>query len=403
MTSDSEEVGYIEDETPEYENEGSFYFVDQAIDKLDLERSSGESPVRKLTRLILIDAIRKDASHIYIEKIGGVKYEFDGFVRTVMKPSSKLHTMVGDELRYIFGLLEEKELPLTFWQRFKGIIPKTEFVPIKDFSHGQIVTTRFNYQNSDCLGVLNHFNVNLSTMKLGDSEAYHVEFFGKFPEFNWQRLDGFVSKPGLYVISSPFNQGKTTTAYCMFSKFNIASTVKISLEEKASYTLGDDTRVLIAPEDPEYEQTLKGIRNYQPRQLLFDDVRHSRTLEEALYYACGGASVLVVVPARDISTSLTYLERLGVSRKELVANLRGVFSQRLIRKVNEEEDRGREPYSGVALVSQRIGISEIEGYKEDIIDGNFSEMDLPSFSSLVGKLVEEGITNENEANRVGYD
>jgi type II secretory ATPase GspE/PulE/Tfp pilus assembly ATPase PilB-like protein len=388
------EQGFIEIEEMEDPT-----FDSQTINRLDLEQSLREPPIRKLAKLIIYDAAQKDASHVYIEK-DGVKYEIDGSVSTQINPPKRLHTAVGEELKYIFGLMEEREIPLTFWQRFRGIVPKTKLVCKKDFPNGQIANTRMRYMRQD--QNLGDVNLNFSTTRLGETEAYHIELFEKFPRLHWKGLEEFILQPGLYIISSPINQGKTTTAYYMFAE-DVSSTVRVSLEEKMSYPLGDNTRILITPEDPEYEQTLRGIRSYQPRVLLFDDVRENRTLKEALYHASIGAKVFIVVPAKDIPMSLTYLERLGVSRRQIVENLKGAFSQRLVRKLNSEEYRERQPYKGLLLVSQRLEASKIEKYRSEIIEGDFSKLALPSFSKWVEKLVTDKITNEAEIYRAGYD
>lgn len=395
MNSNSGSIGFIEDELFESEEEGYYLEDEMGLVEADLEKSSGEAPIKKLTKLILIDAIRKGASHIYIEKERGVKYELDGYVHHVMNPPEKLHNAIGNELKRIFGIIEEKEVPLNLWQKYKRISPKTELVPIKDFSFGQIANTRLYCSRSDV------YNLNFSLTKLGNTEAYQIELFGRFPQLHFQDLDKFVSQPGLYIISSPFNQGKTTTAHYVFSNNNVDSNVKVSLEEKASYPLGDSTRVIVSPEDLEYEQTLRGIRNYHPRLLFFDDVRDKRTLEESIYYASNGTSVLVTVLSKDIPGSLRYLSSLGVSNNDIIQNLKGAISQRLVRILGD--DQKKYPYKGISLVAQKINASEIDNYKREIIEGDFSKIPLPSFSNLVGKLLEKGITDEKETNRIGYN
>ena len=63
--------------------------VDEDINVLDLEKSAGEAPVVKLVNLILLDAIRKNASDIHIEpyeKQLRIRYRIDGVLYEVMKP-----------------------------------------------------------------------------------------------------------------------------------------------------------------------------------------------------------------------------------------------------------------------------------------------------------------------------
>ena len=70
---------------------------EEDINVLDLEKSAGEAPVVKLVNLILIDAIRKNASDIHVEpyeKQLRIRYRIDGILYEVMKPPVKLKAAI---------------------------------------------------------------------------------------------------------------------------------------------------------------------------------------------------------------------------------------------------------------------------------------------------------------------
>ena len=99
---DEEDVDFSE----EYEED---------INVLDLEKSAGEAPVVKLVNLILIDAIRKNASDIHVEpyeKQLRIRYRIDGILYEVMKPPVKLKSAIISRLKIMSNLdIAERRLP----------------------------------------------------------------------------------------------------------------------------------------------------------------------------------------------------------------------------------------------------------------------------------------------------
>ena len=88
----------VEDEEFEYGDD-----VDEDINVLDLEKSAGEAPVVKLVNLILLDAIRKNASDIHIEPYERqlrIRYRIDGILYEVMKPPIKLKNAISLSCSY---------------------------------------------------------------------------------------------------------------------------------------------------------------------------------------------------------------------------------------------------------------------------------------------------------------
>ena len=70
---------------------------EEDINVLDLEKSAGDAPVVKLVNLILLDAIRKNASDIHVEpyeKSMRIRYRIDGVLYEVMKPPMKLKSFL---------------------------------------------------------------------------------------------------------------------------------------------------------------------------------------------------------------------------------------------------------------------------------------------------------------------
>jgi len=85
------------------------------MDVVDLEKSTEDAPVVKLVNLILIDAIKKNASDIHIEpyeKEFRVRYRIDGVLYEVMKPPLRLKNAITSRLKIMSDLdIAERRLP----------------------------------------------------------------------------------------------------------------------------------------------------------------------------------------------------------------------------------------------------------------------------------------------------
>ena len=99
-----------EDEEFEFEDD-----QEEDINVVDLEKSAGDAPVVKLVNLILLDAIRKNASDIHIEpyeKSMRIRYRIDGVLYEVMKPPIKLKNAIICRFKIMSNLdIAERRLP----------------------------------------------------------------------------------------------------------------------------------------------------------------------------------------------------------------------------------------------------------------------------------------------------
>src|SRR5215467_1291327 len=84
------------------ENEIEFGEDMEDVNSIDLEKMSQEAPVVKLCNLILINAIKKNASDIHIEpyeKSYRVRYRIDGVLYEEMHPPLKLRAAVTSRIK----------------------------------------------------------------------------------------------------------------------------------------------------------------------------------------------------------------------------------------------------------------------------------------------------------------
>ena len=192
-------------------------------DIVDLEQSSEEAPVVRLVNLILVDAIKKNASDIHVEpyeKSFRVRYRIDGVLYEIMNPPLKLKNALTSRLKIMAQLdIAERRLPQDGRIKIKmGGGPEMDFrVSVLPTLFGEKVVLR----------LLDKSNLQLDMTKLG---------------FETSQIDTFkdaIYKPyGMVLVTGPTGSGKTTTLYSALSDLNKTSENISTAEDPVEFNLG---------------------------------------------------------------------------------------------------------------------------------------------------------------------
>ena len=175
---------------------------------VDLEKSSEEAPVVRLVNLILVDAIKKNASDIHIEpyeKSFRVRYRIDGVLYEIMNPPLKLKNAITSRVKIMSALdIAERRLPQDGRIKIKlGGGKEMDFrVSVLPTLFGEKIVLR----------LLDKSNLQLDMTKLGF-----------FPE-QIETFKEAIYKPyGMVLVTGPTGSGKTTTLYSALSDLNKAT------------------------------------------------------------------------------------------------------------------------------------------------------------------------------------
>ena len=174
-------------------------------DIVDLEKSSEEAPVVRLVNLILIDAIKKNASDIHVEpyeKSFRVRYRVDGVLYEVMNPPLKLRNAITSRLKIMAQLdIAERRLPQDGRIKIKlGGGREMDFrVSVLPTLFGEKIVLR----------LLDKSNLQLDMTKLGFEQA-QIDTF----------KDAIYKPYGMVLVTGPTGSGKTNTLYSALSDLN---------------------------------------------------------------------------------------------------------------------------------------------------------------------------------------
>ena len=303
-----------EDEDFEFEDD-----ADEDINVLDLEKSAGDAPVVKLVNLILLDAIRKNASDIHVEpyeKQLRIRYRIDGVLYEVMKPPIKLKHAITSRLKIMSSLdIAERRLPQDGRIKMKmGRGKEMDFrVSVLPTLWGEKVVMR----------LLDKSNLQLDMTKLGFEEKVLADYKNE------------IYKPfGMVLITGPTGSGKTTTLYSTLSELNKSTTNICTAEDPIEFNLFGINQVQMHDDiGLNFASSLRSFLRQDPDVIMVGEIRDFETAEIAVKAALTGHMVLSTLHTNDAPSSVSRLLNMGVEPFLVASSVNLIGAQRLVRKL----------------------------------------------------------------------
>jgi type IV pilus assembly protein PilB len=195
---------------------------DAGFDVSELAEESEQGPIVRLCNMILVDAIKRDASDIHIEpyeKDFRVRYRIDGILYEVMKPPIQLKNAVVSRVKIMAKLdIAERRLPQD------GRI-KLKLGEGKEMDY-RVSCLPTLFGEKLVLRLLDKSNLQLDMTKLG---------FEPGPLANFKRM---IHMPyGMCLVTGPTGSGKTTTLYSALAELNQVSENISTAEDPVEFNL----------------------------------------------------------------------------------------------------------------------------------------------------------------------
>jgi type IV pilus assembly protein PilB len=292
---------------------------DQDLNVLDLEKSAGDAPVVKLVNLILLDAIRKNASDIHVEpyeKQLRIRYRIDGILYEVMKPPVKLRHAITSRLKIMSNLdIAERRLPQDGRIKMKlGRGKEMDFrVSVCPVLWGEKVVLR----------LLDKSNLQLDMTKLGFEEKILADF------------KECIHKPfGMILITGPTGSGKTTTLYSTLSELNKTTTNICTAEDPVEFNLFGINQVQMHDDiGLNFSAALRSFLRQDPDVIMVGEIRDFETAEIGVKAALTGHLVLSTLHTNDAPSSVSRLLNMGIEPFLVASAVNLIGAQRLVRKL----------------------------------------------------------------------
>ena len=289
-----------------------------------LEDMASEAPVIKLVRNLIVRAVEAQASDIHVEPREDcvqVRFRIDGILHVVETLSLAMRAAIGSRIKIMARLnIAERRLP--------------QDGRIKENVRGREIDLRIStmptmWGESIVMRILDRSSIELDFAKLGFAGPAYNDFEKLLAEPN-----------GIILVTGPTGSGKTTTLYTALRQLNSSERKIFTVEDPIEYHLIGINQIQVQPKiGLTFAHALRSILRQDPDIIMVGEIRDLETAQIAIQASLTGHLVLSTVHTNSAAATVTRLLDMGVEKYLLASCLKGVLSQRLVRKLCPACDR----------------------------------------------------------------
>lgn len=278
------------------------------------------APIIKLVNLLIMRAIKDNASDIHIEPDASM-------LRIRMRIDGVLH--------------EENQIPKILEA---AIVSRIKILANMDIAERRIPQDgRFQVKMGD-----HPIDLRISTiptifgenvvLRLLDPESSlllsGLESLG-FLESILETYRRLIYRPyGIILVTGPTGSGKTTTLYASLNTINSIEKNIITIEDPVEYQLPLVRQIQINPKAGiTFANGLRSILRQDPDVIMVGEIRDLETAEIAIQSALTGHLVFSTLHTNDAPGSITRLLDMGVEPFLVASSIIGIVAQRLVRTI----------------------------------------------------------------------
>jgi general secretion pathway protein E len=280
------------------------------------------SPVVRLVRSTLYDALKAGASDIHLETDARgltVKYRIDGVLSHIAHaPGIDVAEQAVSRIKIMAELdIAERRVPQD--GRFKVAM------------QGREVDVRVSIMPS----VFGEDAV----LRILDRQALSEELAGLTLEGlgytgpSLARIRKLAAEPyGMLLVTGPTGSGKTTTLYAAISEINHGRDKIVTIEDPVEYQLPGVLQIPVNEKKGlTFARGLRSILRHDPDKIMVGEIRDPETAQIAVQSALTGHLVFTTVHANNVFDVIGRFIHMGVDPYSFVSALNGIVAQRLLR------------------------------------------------------------------------
>ncbi len=289
---------------------------DQSLDEM-LQSAEG-APVIRMVNMILLEAIRKEASDIHLEPMEKrlrLRYRIDGALVEAPSPPKNLQAAVTSRIKIMSDMnIAERRIPQDGRFRIKALGKEVDLrVSLLPTVYGEKVVMRTLDKSS--------LMPNLAALKLDPVAEEAMQYA--------------ITQPhGIILVTGPTGSGKTTTLYSCLQELNQPDVNIITCEDPVEYQLGGINQVQMHESvGLTFASALRSILRQDPDIILVGEIRDGETAEIAVKAALTGHLVLSTLHTNDAAGAVTRMVDMGIEPFLLASSVVLAQAQRLYRKL----------------------------------------------------------------------
>lgn len=310
-----------------------------------VDNGAAEAPTIRFVNSVIERAITERASDIHLEPQEGemvVRMRIDGVLRRVFTVPANLQATVIARLKIMGGMnIAERKIPqdgrAMVTAKDKEIDLRISSIPT---IYGEKIVLRLLDKSS---GHINRKTIGLE----GEDEK------------KYDRL--LKNSSGVILIVGPTGSGKSTTMCAMIQELCNEQTNIMTLEDPVEYNIPGANQCQINEKTGmTFAVGLRSILRQDPDVISVGEIRDGETASIAVRAAITGHLVISTLHTNDAVSTISRLVDIGVEPYMISSALRGVVSQRLVRKICPH---CRKAYTPTEEEKRMVGIPE----NEDVI------------------------------------
>ena len=173
---------------------------------------------------------------------------------------------------------------------------------------------------------------------LNISEAMHdLDGLGFEKDILNQFEDMLIGGEGIVLVSGPTGSGKTTTLYSTLNKMDKPDVNIVTIEDPIEFDLDNINQAQVNRRSGvTFASALRAILRQDPDIIMVGEVRDEETVELAIRAALTGHLVFSTIHTNDSAAGFTRLLNWGLEPFLITSTVKGILSQRLVRKLCKE-------------------------------------------------------------------
>ena len=377
------------------------------------------APTVRLVNSIISRAVSENASDIHLEPGAEdlrVRMRIDGQMRNVLTVPKDLQSSVISRLKVMGGMdISERKIPQ---DGRANIAVKQKDVDLR------MSTLPTIYGEKLVIRLLDKSATLLDKKAIGmDGDDLK----------NYDELMQYQS--GVVLIVGPTGSGKSSTMYTMLRELNVEEVNIVTLEDPVEYDVPGINQVQINEKTGmTFANGLRSILRQDPDIIGVGEIRDGETASIAMRAAITGHLVLSTIHTSNAAAAIDRLLDIGVEPYLIAGAVRGIISQRLVRKIcphcrqeyTPSEDelealditdgdehvfyrgvgcpncfhtgyRGRTGVFETMIMDRRLRRAIIDGADRDKLREILAEGSFVTLADNCRRLVKEGVTTADEA------
>ena len=292
----------------------------KSFEHIDLIDENSEAPAIKFINVIILEALKENASDIHIEPFQdylSVKFRIDGSLNEKLRPQINLKYSIVSRIKVMSGLdIAEKRLPqdgrIQLVARNKNIDIRVSIVPT---IFGERVVLRLLDKSLN---------------------IYDITEVGIDEKFLPSVKTALSKTTGMVISTGPTGSGKTTTLYSFINEVMKLYSDKniLTIEDPVEYQIKGISQINVNNKiGLSFAKGLRHILRQDPDVIMIGEIRDSETAEIAIQSAMTGHLVLSTLHTNDSASAFARLTDMGIEPFLIASSISIVFAQRLLRKL----------------------------------------------------------------------